>query len=30
MLPRLIEAGPGILNSDEWRQRRQKIKTNIE
>ena len=23
MLPRLIEAGPGILNSDEWRQRRQ-------
>jgi len=23
MLPRLIEAGPTILNSDEWRQRRQ-------
>jgi Recombinase len=26
MLPRLIEAGPGILNSDEWRQRRTKIR----
>ncbi|HEY4901272.1 MAG TPA: recombinase family protein, partial [Terriglobales bacterium] len=26
MLPRLIEAGPGILNSDEWRQRRQRLK----
>ena len=26
MLPRLIEAGPGILNSDEWRQRRTKLK----
>src|SRR3974390_2306371 len=26
MLPRLIEAGPGILTSDEWRQRRQKLK----
>lgn len=26
MLPRLIEAGPGILNSDEWRQRRQRMK----
>jgi hypothetical protein len=26
MLPRLIEAGPGILMSEEWRQRRQKIK----
>jgi hypothetical protein len=26
MLPRLIEAGPGILNSDEWRERRKKIK----
>jgi hypothetical protein len=26
MLPRLIEAGPGILNSAEWRQRRQKLK----
>ncbi len=25
MLPRLIEAGPGILNSDEWRQRRQRL-----
>ena len=27
MLPRLIEAGPGILNSDEWRERRNKLKT---
>ena len=26
MLPRLIEAGPSILNSDEWRQRRTKLK----
>ncbi len=26
MLPRLIEAGPGILNSDEWRQRRRNLK----
>jgi Recombinase len=26
MLPRLIEAGPGILNSDEWRQRRRSLK----
>jgi Recombinase len=26
MLPRLIEAGPGILNSEEWRLRRQRIK----
>lgn len=26
MLPRLIEAGPGILNSDEWQQRRQRLK----
>ena len=26
MLPRLIEAGPGILNSEEWRQRRQHLK----
>jgi len=26
MLPRLIEAGPGILNSEEWRQRRQRLK----
>ena len=28
MLPRLIEAGPGILNSEEWRQRRQRLRTN--
>ena len=27
MLPRLIEAGPSILTSEEWRQRRQKIKS---
>jgi hypothetical protein len=27
MLPRLIEAGPGILNSEEWRHRRQKLRT---
>ena len=27
MLPRLIEAGPGILTSDEWRVRREKMKT---
>lgn len=26
MLPRLIEAGPGILNSDEWHQRRRRMK----
>jgi len=26
MLPRLIEAGPTILNSDEWQQRRQRLK----
>jgi hypothetical protein len=26
MLPRLIEAGPGILNSEEWQRRRQRIK----
>jgi len=26
MLPRLIEAGPGILNSEEWQQRRQRLK----
>jgi Recombinase len=26
MMPRLIEAGPAILNSDEWRQRRQGLK----
>ena len=29
MLPRLIEAGPGILNSDEWRQRRQRLKIAV-
>jgi len=27
MLPRLIEAGPGILTSDEWRERRQKLRS---
>ena len=27
MLPRLIEAGPGILMSEEWSQRRQKLKS---
>ena len=27
MLPRLIEAGPGILSSDEWRLRRQRLKS---
>ena len=27
MLPRLIEAGPSILNSEEWRHRRQKLRT---
>jgi hypothetical protein len=27
MLPRLIEAGPGILNSEEWQQRRQRLKS---
>jgi hypothetical protein len=27
MLPRLIEAGPGILTSEEWRARRQKMKS---
>ena len=27
MLPRLIEAGPSILNSDEWRKRRNRLKT---
>jgi hypothetical protein len=26
MLPRLIEAGPGILMSEEWRQRRRRMK----
>jgi len=30
MLPRLIEAGPGILNSEEWRQRRQRLKIAVE
>jgi Recombinase len=30
MLPRLIEAGPGILNSEEWRQRRQRIRATTE
>ena len=29
MLPRLIEAGPGILNSEEWRQRRQRLKIAV-
>jgi len=29
MLPRLIEAGPGILTSDEWRQRRQRMKSPV-
>ena len=29
MLPRLIEAGPGILNSEEWQQRRQRLKLAI-
>ncbi len=28
MLPRLIEAGPGILNSEEWRERRQRLKSS--
>jgi recombinase len=28
MLPRLIEAGPSILNSEEWRQRRQSLRTS--
>ncbi len=28
MLPRLIEAGPGILNSEEWRQRRRNLRTS--
>jgi hypothetical protein len=26
MLPRLIEAGPSILNSEEWQQRRQRLR----
>ena len=26
MLPRLIEAGPGILNSEEWQHRRQRLR----
>lgn len=30
MLPRLIEAGPSILNSDEWQQRRKRIRINTE
>ena len=29
MLPRLIEAGPSILNSDEWQQRRQRRKIDV-
>jgi hypothetical protein len=29
MLPRLIEAGPGILTSNEWRARRQKIRSAV-
>lgn len=29
MLPRLIEAGPGILTSEEWQQRRQKLRSNV-
>jgi Recombinase len=28
ILPRLIEAGPGILSSEEWRQRRQNPRTS--
>jgi hypothetical protein len=28
MLPRLIEAGPSILTSEEWRQRRKRIGTS--
>lgn len=28
MLPRLIEAGPGILTSEEWRQRRARMRTS--
>ena len=28
MLPRLIETGPSILNSDEWRQRHQKLRAS--
>jgi hypothetical protein len=27
MLPRLIAAGPSILNSEEWRERRNRLKT---
>jgi hypothetical protein len=30
MLPRLIEAGPSILNSEEWQQRRQRLKLTAE
>jgi len=29
MLPRLIEAGPGILTSEEWQQRRRKQRSNV-
>jgi len=29
MLPRLIEAGPVILTSEEWRVRRQKLKAAV-
>ena len=29
MLPRLIEAGPGILMSDEWQQRRGKMRAQM-
>ena len=29
MLPRLIEAGPSILNSEEWQQRRQRLRANL-
>lgn len=27
MLPRLIEVGPGIFSTEEWRERREKIKS---
>jgi hypothetical protein len=29
MLPRLIEVGPRIFGSDEWRQRRERLKSNV-
>ncbi len=29
MLPRLIDAGPSILNSEEWQQRRQRLRANL-